>query len=210
MIKGLYILIPAKNEQKNISKVIKIFKKSGKVVIINDNSTDLTYKLSKKNSFKIISNNDDKGYDFSIKKGIEFIIKRKDAKYIMTIDGDGQHPSVNFKKIIKYMKTYDLIIFNRKKLARISEYFVNIVSNFFFSIKDPLSGMKLYKVSILKKNFFKINKNIDYVGMFFFKIYKKKNKLNLEIKTKKSNKISSFGKGLATNVKIINSFIKSL
>ena len=207
MIAGLYILIPARNEEENISKVISDYKKYGKIVVINDYSTDKTFERSKKNTFKILSNKKKLGYDSSLRKGINFINKNKDSKYILTVDGDGQHPIINLKKIIKYMEKYDLIIFNRKKLQRTSEYIVNAISYALYRIKDPLSGMKLYKTEFLKKN--KLNKNIDYVGMFFFKLYKINKILNIKIKTKNITK-SSFGIGLNANIKIIKAFIKCL
>jgi hypothetical protein len=207
VIAGLYILIPARNEEENISKVISDYKKYGKIVVINDYSTDKTFERSKKNTFKILSNKKKLGYDSSLRKGINFINKNKDSKYILTVDGDGQHPIINLKKIIKYMEKYDLIIFNRKKLQRTSEYIVNAISYALYRIKDPLSGMKLYKTEFLKKN--KLNKNIDYVGMFFFKLYKINKILNIKIKTKNITK-SSFGIGLNANIKIIKAFIKCL
>ena len=75
-------------------------------------------------------------------------------------------------------KNYDLIIFNREKLKRISEYLINIISIFIYGIKDPLSGMKLYKVNVLKKKSI-LKENVDYVGMFFFKLYNKNNGLRI-------------------------------
>ena len=50
MIPGLYILIPAKNEEKNIAKTINNYKRYGKIVIVNDRSSDRTLLFSKKNT----------------------------------------------------------------------------------------------------------------------------------------------------------------
>jgi glycosyltransferase involved in cell wall biosynthesis len=208
MIPGLYILIPAKNEEKNIAKTINNYKRYGKIVIVNDRSSDRTLLFSKNNTFKVLNNQKTLGYDFSLRKGINFIKKKNDSKYILTIDGDGEHPLVNLNKIIKYMKNYDLIIFNREKLKRISEYLINIISIFIYGIRDPLSGMKLYKVNVLKKKSI-LKENVDYVGMFFFKLYNKNKILNLPIKSK-NNKKSSFGNGLSANIKIIKAFLKCI
>ena len=173
MISGLYIVIPAKNEQKNIYKVIKKFKKYGKIIVINDNSNDLTKKISERSAFKVINNKRTIGYDFSIRKGINAVLKFKNSKYILTVDADNEHPILNFKKIIKYMQIYDLIIFNRKKLSRISEYIVDYFSRKLFSIKDPLSGMKLYKTTIIKKKKKNFVFLIFFFVIFFFNFYYK-------------------------------------
>jgi len=207
MITGLYILIPAKNEAHNIEKVINKFKKFGKIIVINDCSSDKTFEISKKNC-TVLNNSKPLGYDFSLRKGINFIKKKKNSKYILTVDGDDQHPLVNLKKIIYYMKNYDLIIFNRYNLQRTAEYIVHYISEIFFRIKDPLSGMKLYKVSNLKQNY-TLDKKTDYIGMFFMKIYNKKKIFNIEIKTKKKIK-TSFGNGFIINLKILKAFIKCL
>ena len=76
MIPGLYILIPAKNEEKNIAKTINNYKRYGKIVIVNDRSSDRTLLFSKKNTFKVLSNQKTLGYDFSLRKGINFIKKK--------------------------------------------------------------------------------------------------------------------------------------
>lgn len=208
MIPGLYILIPARNEEKNIAKVINNYKRYGKVIVINDFSSDKTYQIAKKNCLLVLNNKKKIGYDFSLRKGINYITRMKSSKYILTLDGDNQHPSINLYKIIKYMKKYDLIIFNREKFQRVSEYIVHLISNFLYKIKDPLSGMKFYNINILKDRKSLI-KNIDYVGMFFFKLCSKNKILNIKIKTK--NKIkSSFGTGLKANIKIIRAFFNCL
>ena len=188
MINGLYIIIPAKNEQKNILKVIKKFNQYGKIIIVNDNSTDATKRIAEKKAFKVINNNHTYGYDFSLRKGIKKVLKLKNAKYILTIDADDQHPAINLKKMVNFMQNYDLIIFNRKRLSRVSEYIVDFFSRKFFSIKDPLSGMKLYKTIIMKKKISKLDLKEDFVGMFFFKIFNIKRILNFEINTNNSNK----------------------
>jgi len=206
MITGLYVIIPAKNEQKDILKVIKNYKNLGKIIVVDDNSTDNTNFIIKKKVYKILHNKKSLGYDRSIKRGIIYI--KKKAKFILTIDGDNQHPKVNLKKIInENMKNYDLIIFNRNKLQRFSEYVIDIISKVLFGIRDPASGMKLYKVNNLKKH--KLELNNDQVGMFFFKVYKKKKILNIPIKTKKEKK-TIFGNGLKINFKIFNAFIKCI
>jgi glycosyltransferase involved in cell wall biosynthesis len=210
MIHGLYIIIPAKNEKKNLLKVIKKFNQYGKIIVVNDNSIDTTKSIAEKKAFKVINNNQTYGYDLSLRRGIKEVIKLKNAKYILTIDADDQHPAINLRKMMHFMKSYDLIIFNRKKLSRASEYIVDFFSRKFFSIKDPLSGMKLYKTIIVKKKISKLNIKEDYIGMFFFKIFNIKKILNFEINTNNSNKESSFGNGLFTNIKIIKAFIKSI
>jgi glycosyltransferase involved in cell wall biosynthesis len=209
--KKICIIIPALNEEKNLKKVLVKLNKIGKTIVINDNSFDLTKKISKKFSYKVITNKHRLGYDKSIRKGMEYVIKNeKTFKYILTADADGQHYNIPIKNALKKLNTYDLIIFKRDKLNRISERIIDFISSILFSIKDPISGAKLYKVDVIKKKIFMLDKEKDYVGMFFFKLFNKNKICNIKINVNKKNKNSSFGEGLKINLKIFFAFLTSL
>jgi glycosyltransferase involved in cell wall biosynthesis len=209
--KKINIVIPALNEEKNLRKVLIKFNKIGKTIVINDNSSDLTKNIAEKFCYKVITNNRRLGYDKSLRRGMEYIIKNeKTTKYILTADADGQHYNIPIKNIIKKLNLYDLVICERDKLNRISEKIISFISFVMFSIKDPLSGVKCYKLENIKKSFFSLNKKKDYVGMFFFKLYNKNKICNIRIKVNNKNKISSFGEGFKTNLKIFFAFVSSL
>jgi glycosyltransferase involved in cell wall biosynthesis len=209
--KKINIVIPALNEEKNLRKILIKFNKIGKTIVINDNSSDLTKNIAEKFCYKVITNNRRLGYDKSLRRGIEYIIKNeKTTKYILTADADGQHYNIPIKNIIKKLNLYDLVICERDKLNRISEKIISFISFVMFSIKDPISGVKCYKLENIKKSFFSLNKKKDYVGMFFFKLYNKNKICNIRIKVNNKNKISSFGEGFKTNLKIFFAFVSSL
>ena len=61
-----------------------------------------------------------KSLDVGIRKALKL-----NADILVTVDADGQHPIVNFKKIIKNMLFYDLIIFSQiDQKTRNSEKYV--------------------------------------------------------------------------------------
>jgi len=209
--KEICIIIPALNEEKNLKRVLVKLNRIGKTIVINDNSFDQTKKISKEFSYKVITNKHRLGYDKSIRKGMEYIIKNeKIFKYILTADADGQHYNIPIKNALKKLNIYDLIIFERDKLNRISERIIDFISSVLFSIKDPISGAKLYKVDVIKKKLFMLDKEKDYVGMFFFKLLDKNKICNIKINVNKKNKNSSFGEGFKTNLKIFFAFLTSL
>lgn len=211
MNKEICIIIPALNEEKNLKRVLVKLNRIGKTIVINDNSFDQTKKISKEFSYKVITNKHRLGYDKSIRKGMEYIIKNeKIFKYILTADADGQHYNIPIKNALKKLNIYDLIIFERDKLNRISERIIDFISSVLFSIKDPISGAKLYKVDVIKKKLFMLDKEKDYVGMFFFKLLDKNKICNIKINVNKKNKNSSFGEGFKTNLKIFFAFLTSL
>ena len=155
-----------------------------------------------------------KGYDSALKYGLIYIINNISADYVLTIDADGEHSTKFVSKLLNKAKKAKLVIGNREKYNRWSEYLCSYLSIAFYSIKDPLSGMKCYNLNYLKENktkvIEKLNINLDQCGMFFFKIYKIKDVSNIKIKTNQKNKPSSFGSGLLVNLKIIKSFINSV
>ena len=70
----LAIIIPAFNEEKTISNIVKKSKKYGKVLVINDASNDRTMLLAKKNGAKVFNNDKNLGYCYSINLGIKMMI----------------------------------------------------------------------------------------------------------------------------------------
>lgn len=174
------IIIPVKNEQATIKKIVISLYKFGDIIIVNDASNDKTLEIIKKLKVKIINNKFSVGYESAITKGIKYCYKKK-YRYIATIDGDDQHDPNFFKNITK-IKNFDLLIAKRNKFNRLSEYFFSSFSYLILKIKDPLSGMKVYNYEILKK----IKNFNSYNTLNTFLLYKlKKNSKKLyEIKSK--------------------------
>ena len=71
------IIIPAYNEGHTIGKVVNKLKKFGNVLVIDDASTDQTFKIAKNNGAKVIKNKHNLGYDSSINVGFNEIKKKK-------------------------------------------------------------------------------------------------------------------------------------
>ena len=113
------LIIPIFNEEKTLHKLLQALEtldKDIEIIIINDGSTDGTYKiLNKINSFKVVNNNRNLG------KGASIIIGEKIAttKNIILMDGDLEIdmnciPKVieayNFKKIMSLLGRDGIII----------------------------------------------------------------------------------------------------
>jgi len=200
----LVILVPAYNEVKNL---VKILKYKYNYLIIDDNSNDETEKLLKRKKINYIKNSTQIGYEKSIIKGLNYL-KKKNFKYVLTLDGDGEHP-INKVKKIYYMaknKKADLIICNRKYKNRFLE---NLLSLFFqtrFGFSDPLSGMKIYYIPKIKNLINKIDKNSFLVDLIIMLFNKECNILNYKIITKKKIGESKVGYNFNVQLKILKLF----
>ena len=204
---SLVVLIPAYNELNNLKKILKKNKKL--FFVVDDYSNDNTEFFLKKNKIKYIRNKKNLGYEESLLKGIDYIIKNyKEKKFICTLDGDNEHPVNIVNKIYKSLlkKNYDILVCNRKIKNRFLE---ECLSNIFYTkykIKDPMSGMKIYKIESLKKIINFASNNFFLVDLLYLAIKKKFKVGNYEIKTKRNLKNSKVGFGFKTQIKILKIF----
>ena len=206
------ILIPCFNEEKTIIDICKKAKNFGKVLVVNDNSTDKTKILLQEKKINFINNKKNLGYEKSLIKGFNYIFKNfKKAKYILTIDADGELPVKNIPKILKNKnKNLDLLIGNRSNLNRISEIILDYVFKIKFGLKDPVSGFKLYKIKSLKKivNLLSDKMFLVDVPVIFYKLGRIMS--NIDIITKKRLDKPRVGSSISSNLKILRIVYKIL
>jgi cellulose synthase/poly-beta-1,6-N-acetylglucosamine synthase-like glycosyltransferase len=149
---SLVILIPAYNELINLKKILKKNKKL--FFVVDDHSNDNTESFLKENKINYIRNKKNLGYEESLLKGINYIIRNyKKKKIICTLDGDNEHPINLVYKIYNLFlkKKYDILVCNRQIKNRFLETCLSRIFDIKYKIKDPMSGMKLYKIQSLKK-----------------------------------------------------------
>jgi polyprenyl-phospho-N-acetylgalactosaminyl synthase len=148
-MKDLAIIIPCRNEDKNILNILNKLKKNN-IFLINDASTDhIEKKLKTFLNVTLINNKKKLGYEKSILKGIKFLtkLKRSNIKYVLTMDADGEHNPLYVKTIYNKIKNsnFDMVIGNRSKKNRNSEEIISKLFKKKFKFEDPFSGFKIYK-----------------------------------------------------------------
>jgi hypothetical protein len=204
---SLVILIPAYNELNNLKKILNKNKKL--FFIVDDYSNDKTESFLKENKINYIRNKKNLGYEKSLLIGINYIIKNyKEKKIICTLDGDNEHPINIVYKIYKLIlkKNYDILVCNRKVKNRFLEECLSSIFNKKYKIKDPMSGMKFYKIQSLKKIINFSSNNYFLVDLLYLAIKNKFKIANYEINTKRNLKNSKIGFRLKTQLKILKIF----
>jgi len=156
-IDDIYIVIPAKDEERFIEEVIQSILDQGfqKIVIVNDNSTDSTREIieSFDHDIYILDHSINLGAGAATQTGIQFAVEQG-AKIIATLDADTQHNPADLIPMIKCMETkdMDLVIGSRflKKndipITRLAFNFVGNIVNYFITglvVSDSQSGMKV-------------------------------------------------------------------
>lgn len=165
MKKELLIIIPAYNEEENLSKLLKhMFKsgidKIGDILVVNDGSIDNTELVARQSNVSVMSLVCNMGYGSALQVGYKYASKMG-YEYVIQMDADGQHDICNISKIYECLKQngdssamYDIVIGSRF-LSDESTFKVSILKNitisFFkliikmvtnFYITDPTSGLQ--------------------------------------------------------------------
>lgn len=155
----IIFIIPARNEAKTIKSLIIKIKKFYKIVVINDNSTDLTAKIAKDAGAVVINNSFyNPGYQSAIFKGLIYA-KKKKYDLAISCDADGQHRIKDmFRLITLFSDDVDLLLTSRSNINRVSEKIFNFFYKIIWSIQDPLSGLKGYNLGKIKYIYLKNRK----------------------------------------------------
>lgn len=138
------VVIPAKNEGKRIGWVIEEARKyADEIIVVDDHSTDGTEQVAEKLGAKVTSNNQKEGYIGAIKTGFE----KATGDIIVTLDADGEHDPGDIPRLVKPILDgeADLVLGTRQKISRISERFINWLTNFKVKANDSGTGFRAMK-----------------------------------------------------------------
>lgn len=163
--RNLSVIIPAFNEEKNISdtvksiiKILPKYSQNYEIIIINDGSNDSTgeiaEKLKKDNQrIKVLHNTSNKGMGYTYWRGVDH------AKYnfMMLIWGDNAHSDQSLHQILKRLGKVDVVIPNytnletrtaqRRYLSKTFTAVINFITG--LSIKY-YNGSTLYRTDLVK------------------------------------------------------------
>tara|TARA_Y100000590_G_C15537560_1_gene945626 strand:+ start:284 stop:949 length:666 start_codon:yes stop_codon:yes gene_type:complete len=203
------VIIPSYNEIKTLPNIIeKILKKNIQVIVVDDNSIDNSIKVVKNFNIIFLRNKERIGYEKSLNLAFR-LAKKKKFKYLATFDADGQQNTKDIDRIFRKLITDNnfLVIGERNKKQRIVEYLFSIYTNFFFNIKDPLSGLKALNLEKIGSNLNNIPFNNSGTHILLQCIMKNLKLGTIKIKINKRMGKSKYGNFLSSNYKIFNSLI---
>ena len=149
------IIIPAHNEEEGIAEVINGIKQLNEryeILVVDDGSTDNTYKLAAETGVKVIRHPYNKGYGAALKTGIRNVT----ADVVLFMDADMQHKPSDIKKLIQYIGEYDMVVGARTKKSKISllrrpgKKVLSITANYLAGMKIPdlNSGFRALKKNV--------------------------------------------------------------
>ncbi len=165
----IWVIIPAYNENVSLADIlIKLKEKEFRVLVVDDGSSDNTYEVARKQADLVIRNKKNLGKGKSLNKGIDFLLKKNNFDYVITMDGDGQHSPLDIDQfVLKAQSGSDLVVGNRMvnplEMPRV-RFITNRFMSWFISkivgqdIPDTQCGYRLIKRNVLKKIIIESNK----------------------------------------------------
>jgi len=156
------VLIPAFNEAATIRDLVKrVLNIVPTVIVVDDGSTDATIEQLADLPVTVLRNPRNLGKAASLWAGFEHALAQ-DARYVITLDGDGQHRPEDIYRLLELVKRspHSIVIGARlhdKANFPARRYYANQFARFWISwaagypIADTQSGFRVYPVSLLRR-----------------------------------------------------------
>jgi glycosyltransferase involved in cell wall biosynthesis len=157
--KGIYVILPAYNEEKTIKDVMEELVDLGvNLLVVDDGSTDHTYPVSRgflekyPSQVSLYKHPINRGLGGALRTGIEAALQKK-ASIIVTFDADGQHHSLDIIPLcIPIIKgDADVVIGKRnfKEMPfrkKFGNVVMNIITLIFYgkNVEDSQSGLRAF------------------------------------------------------------------
>lgn len=155
------VIIPAYNEEMLIGHLVSEVKKKGlDCIVIDDGSADRTREEAELSGAYVISHRKNLGKGLSLRAGFKKAMEG-DYKFVIVMDGDGQHHPDELENFIKAAEKYNvaIVIGNRMGDPRgmpLKRKVTNWVMSAFISLiagqrmPDTQCGYRLIKMDLLK------------------------------------------------------------
>lgn len=148
---GVVIIIPALNEQLSIGTVIVAARGYGSVIVVDDGSSDMTRVAATAAGARVVRHELTRGYDAALNSGFQ-LAEDMNFDLAITMDADGQH---NPEMIPFFIETLaagaDVVVGVRNQFQRFAERLFSYVARARWRIRDPLCGMKGYRMEIYRQ-----------------------------------------------------------
>jgi glycosyltransferase involved in cell wall biosynthesis len=106
---GVSVVIPAYNEADVIGEVVASLAAAAtwhEIIVVDDGSSDATASLAAAAGAVVVKHPYNKGNGAAVKSGI----RKASGEFVLIIDGDGQHPPEDARRIASRLGEYDLVI----------------------------------------------------------------------------------------------------
>jgi polyprenyl-phospho-N-acetylgalactosaminyl synthase len=152
-----YVVIPVYNEQQTIGAVLEgVSKFYSNIVCVNDGSKDESASIIAKHGATLLSHSINLGAGAATQTGIDYALLDDRAKYLVTVDADGQHEIKDAGRMLDHLKKNNLdIVFGSRfmgdvqNISRIKRAFLKLAAQFSKKtsgvyLTDPHIGIRAF------------------------------------------------------------------
>jgi glycosyltransferase involved in cell wall biosynthesis len=204
------IVIPALNESVTIKSIVEAVGKYGVPIVVDDGSTDNTAELALQFGAVVVMHGKNQGYDAALNSGFKKAAELG-AQIIITVDADGQHdPSLIQQFIDAIDFGADVVVGIRSRRQRFAEHLFAWYTGLRFGVKDPLCGMKAYRINVHKAlgHFDSYGSIGTELTIFAAKKGYRLGQIEFDVRERRGH--SRFGQMLSGNYKIIRAMMLSI
>jgi glycosyltransferase involved in cell wall biosynthesis len=146
----LVAVLPALNESGSIAQVVGGLRPFADIIVVDDGSTDNTGELARCAGAQVFTHASNHGYDQALESGLLLACERG-YSYAVTLDADGQHQAETISLFARELASgADVVIGVRDRTQRWAEKLFALFGSALWNIRDPLCGMKGYRLDLLR------------------------------------------------------------
>lgn len=204
----LAVIIPAWNERDTIGNVVRSVIGISTPIVVNDCSKDSTATEAAEAGAIVVNHEVNHGYDGALNSGFQKAAELG-FEYAITFDADGQHDADLLRQFyMLLLNGNDLVLGIRPFFPRFSEFIFSLVSRFTLGVRDPLCGMKGYRMDLFHRHgCFDSCKSIG-TELALWSCHKKHVFVQIPVPIHKRMDNPRFGKKIQANVNIFCAIIR--
>jgi len=155
---NLSIIIPVFNEADVITGLVKDVREAfslAEIIVVNDGSTDGTAGQIPSEGIRVLMHERNRGYGAALKTGI----RQAGREYVLFIDGDGQHPVEDVRRLVAACDGQDMVAGARDSAShrplsrRPGKYILERYAEFLIGAKIPdlNCGLRMFKKETISR-----------------------------------------------------------
>ena len=155
----VWAVIPAYNEEENITQVIKETKRYlNSIIVVDDGSRDNTFKTAKSENVKVLKHIINLGKGAALKTGCDFALKNR-AEKIVVLDADTQHEPSEIPNFLNELKNKEVILGYRKRnrempfILKLGNFVINRMTKLLYNVDlhDTQCGYRAFTSEAYKR-----------------------------------------------------------
>jgi glycosyltransferase involved in cell wall biosynthesis len=150
----MWVVVPAFNESQTLGAVIDRVHAAGlRCLVVDDGSIDRTANVARERGADVVvSHAHNQGYSAALRSGLHAAAAQPGCRWVGSVDGDGQLDPFEAAKLADEAEAagVGVAVGIRPMHPRRSEKFAAWMTSRLFGVTDPLCGLKVYRVDVIR------------------------------------------------------------